>query len=92
MAIANGWAISANLDQKVVTLATLRAPWEALRIKYVDLWSKWYEDGSASRFVALQHRANDLAVLASSGSPWNPRVVERWERFVDARLEKEVGK
>ena len=86
VAIANAWAISTNLDQKLLTLAILRTSWEALRIEYSDLWSTWYEDGSVGRFGALQRRGNDLGMLASQGAPWDQRAVARWERFVDAEL------
>ncbi|MCY4535299.1 MAG: hypothetical protein OXB91_08045 [Bryobacterales bacterium] len=89
VAIANGLAIATNLDQKLLTLATLRTSWEDLRIEYGDLWSKWYEDGAASRFAALQRRANDLGMLASTGAPWDPKAVARWERFVDSELSEE---
>ena len=89
VAIANVWAISTNLDQKLLTLATLRTSWEVLRIEYSDLWSKWYADGAAARFDALQRRANDLGMLANSGAPWNKKAVGRWERFVDAELSGE---
>ena len=89
VASANIWATSTNLDQKLLTLATLRTSWEALRIEYSDLWSKWYEDGAASRFETLQHRANDLGMLANSGAPWNRKAVERWERFVDSESSEE---
>lgn len=89
VAIANVWATSTNLDQKLLTLATLRTSWEALRIDYSDLWAKWYEDGAPSRFEALQHRANDLGMLANSGAPWNQKAVARWERFVDSEASEE---
>ena len=86
VAIANAWAISTNLDQTLLTLATLRTSWEDLRIEYGDLWSKWYEDGAPSRFAALQRRANDLGMLASAGAPWDKKAVARWEQFVDSEL------
>ena len=88
VAITNVWAISTNLDQKILTLAALRTSWETLRIEYGELWSRWYEDGAADRFAALQRRANDLGVMASSGAPWNPKAVARWEGFVDSELEE----
>ena len=88
VAIANAWAITTNLDQKILLLATLRTAWEALRIDYSELWSSWYEDGAGARFAALQRRGNDLGTLASSGAPWNPKVVARWERFVDSDAER----
>ena len=84
VAIANVWAISTNLDQQLLTLTALRTSWEALRIKYSDVWSRWYEDGAARRFKALEHRANDLGMVATTGAPWDERAVARWERFVDS--------
>lgn len=84
VAIANAWAAATNLDQKLLTLASLRTSWESLRIDYNDLWSTWYEDSARARFDALQRRANDLGTLASSGAPWDPKAVARWERFVDS--------
>ena len=84
VAIVNAWSIFTNLDQKILALATLRTSWETLRTKLSDLWSKWYEDGAASRFEALRRRANDLGILASSRDPWNRKAVDRWERFAES--------
>ena len=86
VAIANAWSISANLDQKTLTLAALRTSWETLRIEYSELWAQWYADDATNRFAALQRRGNDLGMVASSGAPWDPKAVARWERFVDTEL------
>ena len=56
VAVANVWAISTSLDQKILTMATLRTSWEDLRIEYSALWSKWDDDGAMHRFEALQRR------------------------------------
>ncbi len=89
VAILNAWSIAANLDQKIVTLARLQAAWEDLRIEYNDVWSEWYEDDAASRFMALQRRARELGVLASTGAPWDQKAVTRWEQFVYSELTEE---
>ncbi len=86
VAIVNAIAIATSLDQKLVTLATLRTAWESLRIDLSHLWSHWYEDGAGERFDALQQRANDLGSMASFGAPWDRSAVARWERWVDAEL------
>lgn len=62
-----------------------------MRIEYVDLWSKWYADGAAAKFVALQRRGNDLGMLANPGAPWDKKAVARWEEFVDSELSGEVA-
>ena len=91
VAILNAWSISANLDQQIVTLARLQSSWEDLRIEYDDVWSRWYEEDAAARFMALQRRANELGVLASSGTPWDQKAVTRWEEFVYSELRENAA-
>ena len=83
VAIANAWAAMTNLDQKLVTSATLRTAWEGLLIDYSDLSLSWHEDGARARFGTLQRRTDDLGTLARFGAPWDPKAAEHWERFVD---------
>lgn len=86
VAMANMRAISTSMDQKILTRATMRTSWNHLRVEYSDLWSKWYDDGAMHRFETLRQRANDLGMIASTGTPWNRRMVAFWERFVDSEL------
>ena len=88
-AAANIWPTATNLNQTHSTLVTLRTAWESLRIEYSDLWSNWYADGATAKFDALQRRANDLGMLASSGAPWDRKAAARWEGFVDSELSGE---
>lgn len=77
VAPANAWAIATDLDQRILTLATLRPASKALRIDCSEIWSSWNADGALSRFAALERRASDLGTLASSRAPWNPGAVAR---------------
>ena len=84
VALANAWAIATDLNQRILTPATLRPAWKALRIDYSELWSSWYADGARARSAALRRRANDLGMLASSRAPWNPGAVAQAELFIDS--------
>ena len=89
VAIANAWAIATDLDQRILTLATLRPASKVLRIDCSEIWSSWNAEGALSRFAALKRRGSDLGTLANSRAPWNPGTVARSELFVAAEQSAE---
>ncbi len=92
VAVLTGYALAANLDQKVVQFVKLQMAWEQQSHEYKRLRQHWYEDGSERALDLLLRRERELSGEATStGTPWKPKLMAHWEDFVYAQLRPDAA-
>lgn len=88
-ALLTGYALVANLDQKIRLLGKLHTSWNGLSNEYELLRQHWADDEAETTYAELLRRAAELSQEAVLGAPYKRKLVARWEEFVYAPLRKE---
>lgn len=78
----SAYAISTNLDSSMANLQKLHTMWGRIQRDYERLWNHTYEDNAELELEAIQQREQEASELATTGAPYRPKLVEKWQDWV----------
>jgi hypothetical protein len=80
----SAYAMAANLDGRVATLAKLHATWQALATAYEQLWQHTDDADAEGRLDGLIAREAEPSTTAATSAPYDVPLLDLWESRVFA--------
>jgi hypothetical protein len=83
-ALASIYAIAANLDGQIATMARLYAAWHGLALQYEQLWDHTWTEDAEVQLERIVDREREPSELAVAGAPYDERRLAHWQDRVFA--------
>jgi hypothetical protein len=82
VAAATAYAIAANLDGRIATVAKLHATWGQIAMLYDRLWQHLEAPDGDRQLQHLIEREREPSELAAAGAPYDKRLLAQWQTYV----------
>lgn len=81
-AAATAYAIAANLDGRIATVAKLHATWSQIAELYDRLWQHVEDPEGELHLQRLLEREREPSELAAAQAPYDKRLLAKWQTYV----------